>query len=1059
MLILLEEKESPIENHQPKVEILPKEEVSPKVETSNEEDVDFSKVFNKAKDFFSNKEGSLNNLKNKAKKLFSKKEEERKEDEISFDLQKFTKLAKKNANWLIPLCFILIAILVSTHFRMIPSDLPITDDWARNGVNNFYRNQIENSINQQYPNLPPRNKEALLQEELQKALEENKEGYQNNVNQLSQQYKSNFQDENGDTYLLAIDPYLWYSQARNVVNHGHLGDVKIEGKSYFSLRDGRLNKESTLQLNPYVAAYLYKFLSIFSNISLMRALFLLPVFLIGLSLIPAFFIGRKIAGNVGGLFAAIFLAINPPLLGRTPGGFADTDAYSIVLPLFIAWFVLEAYAAKETWKKIAFGSLSGLFVGLYAVAWTWSHMFSFVIGALIITFLIKLGLSLYKNNFKFKASTLKEIEFKPILNTALSFLLSTALFVTLFKGPKAFFGFAGRLLRFVNIKEVGVKTIWPNVLTTVAEFNTTSFSNLIGQLGGNLFFFMAVLGVILTLVKLHKDSKREYIYFSLLTLWLIGTAYAFTKGSRFAILMAPPFAIALGSTFGFAINRGGDWLNKGIKLDKIVSKLLIFGILALFLISPFATTQTIAKQQVPSMDDTWYNLLTKIKDDSRKSIITSWWDFGHWFVAIAERSVTFDGGDQGQRIHWVGRTLQTDSEKESIGTLRMLNCVQELAPNKLDSFTGDSLRSIKIIKEVLPISDRETAKAKYQELGLSKEQAEVMLDFTHCQDLLPNYYITSQDMIGKAGVWGHFGSWDFNKASMYQNTIKLTRPKAIEYLQKNFGLSESEADRIHQEIQTSKADSWIASWPGYIGGIQPCSRAEENLLQCETSLQGGRLAFEINLQDMDVSLVANTEVKPDSLVYATKTDIIEKKFEGPSTGFSIILLPNGENYQFLLADPLQANSIFTRLFFYEGHGLKCFSKFDDSTQLTGGKIITWKVDYSCQQENKIYFLPEPEVRASHILITTSGRSEEEALMLVKQIQEELTTTNFDELAKEYSEDPGSALNGGELGWFKKGVMVPEFEEAAFSLGKGEISEPIKTQFGYHLILVEDKKTE
>lgn len=66
---------------------------------------------------------------------------------------------------------------------------------------------------------------------------------------------------------------------------------------------------------------------------------------------------------------------------------------------------------------------------------------------------------------------------------------------------------------------------------------------------------------------------------------------------------------------------------------------------------------------------------------------------------------------------------------------------------------------------------------------------------------------------------------------------------------------------------------------------------------------------------------------------------------------------------------------------------------------------------------------------------------------------------FGEEAKFESDDPGSASKGGDLGWFVKGRMVPAFDSVAFSMDTGEISEPVKTQFGYHIILVEDKKEE
>jgi len=124
----------------------------------------------------------------------------------------------------------------------------------------------------------------------------------------------------------------------------------------------------------------------------------------------------------------------------------------------------------------------------------------------------------------------------------------------------------------------------------------------------------------------------------------------------------------------------------------------------------------------------------------------------------------------------------------------------------------------------------------------------------------------------------------------------------------------------------------------------------------------------------------------------------------------------------------------------------------------GFRIITWIVDYSCQQENKVYFLPQEQVHASHILISTEGRSDADAITLVESIQQNITTSNFAEYARQYSEDSGSKQNGGELGWFKKGQMVAEFEQAAFALSPGQISQPVKTAFGYHLIYVLEKRT-
>lgn len=1004
--------------------------------------------------------GFLKGLKaNESKKDKSKKEEQKSGEDTTIDFKRATAFSKKNSYWLIPLVLVLIAIIVSTHFRMMPSYLPIADEWAENTVHDFYKNQIRGQVNQQYPNLPEQNRETFIETEFQKMLQDNPAQIDMDIGQLSMQYRENFKDESGDTYLLAIDPYLWYSQARNVLNHGHLGDKIIDGESYFSLRDGRLDKKTSVQLHPYFTAYTYKILNIFNpSISLMRATFLMPVIIIGLALIPAFFIGRRISGNVGGFFAALFLAVNGPLLSRTPAGFSDTDPYNILLPLFIAWLFLEAYKTENTRNRWIFSSLAGLLVGVYAATWSgWSYIFLFVLGATTIMILLNLLLTVLRS----KTKIFNKVEKGNLIHqitSLLIFFLSSGIFVTLFDRFEIFWRAFLRPIQFITLKEVGVKNIWPNVITTVAEFNTTSFSHIIGQMGGKLLFSIAVIGAILMLLKMNKNKKIELIYFILFFAWFVGAAYAFTKGARFALLMAPPFAIALGSAFGFAYHKFADWISKSIKLDVKAARILVFIVLALFLISPLSTAQKIAKSEVPSMNDGWYDALTKIKDDSEDAIITSWWDFGHWFQSIAERRVTFDGGDQGRRIHWVGRTLQTDSDAEAIGILRMLNCVQETAPAKLDEFTGDTYESIKILYQIFPISERNQAYLKYQELGLTKEQAVEMLEYTHCKSLIPNYYITSEDMVGKAGVWGHFGSWNFERAVMYQNTKKLSRVEGVSYLMQNFGLSEEEADRIHSEIKTTKGDQWISPWPGYHSNPQKCERVSATELRCVGGTRIGNIPFRINLENFDVSIEGNPNVKPGSIVYATRVGIEEKEFPGQETGFSLILIPEKDttDYFFMLADSLQAASTFTKLFYFDGHGQKCFSKFDDRRQVTGGRIIIWKADFSCQQENKIFFLPKEEVRASHILISTTGRTEAEARSIIENIKAQATSQNFADLAKEHSDD-SSGPNGGDLGWFGRGLTVKEFEETAFSLDEGDISEIIQTQFGFHIIYVQEKR--
>jgi peptidyl-prolyl cis-trans isomerase C len=94
---------------------------------------------------------------------------------------------------------------------------------------------------------------------------------------------------------------------------------------------------------------------------------------------------------------------------------------------------------------------------------------------------------------------------------------------------------------------------------------------------------------------------------------------------------------------------------------------------------------------------------------------------------------------------------------------------------------------------------------------------------------------------------------------------------------------------------------------------------------------------------------------------------------------------------------------------------------------------------------------EQEVHARHILVATEDEAKAVAAELKKG-------ADFATLAKEKSKDPGGA-NGGDLGYFTKDQMVPEFAETAFKLDKGQVSDPVHTQFGWHIIKVEDKRTK
>jgi peptidyl-prolyl cis-trans isomerase D len=139
----------------------------------------------------------------------------------------------------------------------------------------------------------------------------------------------------------------------------------------------------------------------------------------------------------------------------------------------------------------------------------------------------------------------------------------------------------------------------------------------------------------------------------------------------------------------------------------------------------------------------------------------------------------------------------------------------------------------------------------------------------------------------------------------------------------------------------------------------------------------------------------------------------------------------------------------------------------DTAIITAGITVSDQDLQAYYDQHRDEFRVPEQVKVSHILIKTplpspGAKEDEKAVADARAKAEDVLKQvkaggNFSELAGKYSDDPGSAKNGGELGWIGRGRTVPEFEKAAFSLGKGQTSDLVKSSYGFHIIHVEDKQ--
>ena len=877
--------------------------------------------------------------------------------DISFDFKKVWRFVLKYK----VLFLLLIPVFFSIYFRAFPLFLPVADEWAENAVHANIKSQIVQQLNLQYPHLPDKQKQALVKEHFSQFLSENKDMVEQQVLQVSKLFKERFQDSDGQTYLLAIDPWLWYGYARNFVKYGHFGNTFKDGRSWYSLRNGRVGQPA-FRFNLFVFLILlnYWLLNLFGSFSVMAGAFYLPLVLIGLASVAAFFTARKFGGSVAGVVAGVVVGVHSSLLSRTIAGFTDTDNIIAFLEMFVVLFFVLAFCEKKRVKQLLFVVLAGLFMGLYANGHqSWWHIFDFVLGAVGLYFLYVVWLfrkELKKGLFAF----FKVDEVKTVLRLFFGFVLSSWFFGSFVRVFLSGFGFLTSLkgfiitpfsapFGFVSMKAVAVRSVWPNVLTTVAELNRMSLSSIASSVGGKFLFVLSVIGVLFLFFKRITGDKRFLFFGLFFGLWYAGTVFAAIHSVRFTALVVPAFAFGLASFVAFAFRIVSDWLSKGLSVNRVVSKVVVLLILVFVIFPPLIkAAESTALHQVPSMNDAWFDSLIGIKNDCDDGIITSWWDFGHWFVTVAQRRVTFDGGDQGERIHWVGKSLLTSNESVNVGILRMLNCGQEKAPHVLEKYLdNDTVRAIDVLNKIIVV-DKVRASEILKSEGLSENAIDDVLAVTHCDDLLPNYYIVSDDMVGKAGVWGHFGSWDFRKASMYNRVFDKKKSNGTRILRDEFNLSAEDADRIFYEIKNNDADKWVAPWPGFMGS-SACS-VKDNVAVCSGLPLVDKAV--VNLSSFDAGFVSKQGVGvPFSVVFADESGVHEKRLNNSNSRVSLILVPSGKGFRAVLASPEQALSMFTRLYYFKAHGLKCFDLLSYKKSISGNEIFVYKVNWDCDSVN------------------------------------------------------------------------------------------------------------
>lgn len=214
---------------------------------------------------------------------------------------------------------------------------------------------------------------------------------------INSEYRYTGDDGRQHVFLGDYDSYHWLRMARNYLHTGTTCDSIVDGVCRDTYANAPVGRTNVYHRSLHIAAIitLHRLITFFRpGFPIPASSFLVQALVGMLGVIPAFAIGRRVAGNLSGFCAAIVLGLNPLFLKRSLG--SDDDVWNVVLPLFMVWALIEASAASSSRKQIAYATLGAVFVGLHAASWSgWPFAYGVLMIALLANLLfesIKLAL-------------------------------------------------------------------------------------------------------------------------------------------------------------------------------------------------------------------------------------------------------------------------------------------------------------------------------------------------------------------------------------------------------------------------------------------------------------------------------------------------------------------------------------------------------------------------------------------------------------------------------------------------------------------------------------------
>lgn len=782
-------------------------------------------------------------------------------------------------------------------------------------------------------------------------------------------------------YLGDYDSYTWLQHARTFLRTGTTCDALIDGECRDTHTNAPLGRRDQYRRSLHIAAIvgLHRVLTLFDpDYPLPASAFLVPVIVGVLGVFPAFAIGRALGGTLAGWAAAVLIGINPIFLQRSMG--SDSDVWNVVLPLFMIWAGTTALRAPRLGRGLMYAVLAAVFAALHAATW---RGWIFTLGVLLAGLVGNVVILALRHVTRTRSGRVwQDPQMRQAVLVFATFSLATALLTTIATGEaelrSALHALVGSLHRPLASEAAAVPAIqWPDVLSTVAELGHPNLGSIAVFMGGQLFFFVGWLGLLVLLLPRRGWQwwhfviliGGNYLYRYLLTatglgpsallcllaaplvvavvlyafaddssaeadqgaalavvLWFVGALFLSFSGLRFVMLLVPPFAIAC----GVAIGRLYDWLqSRAAATYPRHATMLSAMLLALFvalLIPPIRQGYHEGWSYKPRINDAWWDAMTRIRDETpAAAVVNSWWDYGYWIKYIAERRVSADGGSLLTHIpHWLGRAFIAADETETVGLLRMLDCGSDATPEPegragaygrlVASGIGEDAAHAMVVR-LAGLSPAE-GRAYLTTSGLSEHAANDVLAASHCTPP-PAYLVLSSELINQP-AWKNLGAWDPKGGMGPPGGYLTTRWQPCTPHRGGVEFS-CPVDAIIDRANTRVDEvSYVAGQPG------------SARLRLRRATNGGHPGDEFEGIPGVVFWAGATGMERVQLLTATHSDIG--------------VLVDVSNARVLLGSPRLLGSTFTQLMYLDGRYTRYFEKFDERTA-NGERLVTWTIHW------------------------------------------------------------------------------------------------------------------